>query len=82
MKTKDIIFLVLAGIILVVAGTISFGILTKNSSKPRQATVEIIEAIKPGFDNQSLQAISDMGKARDFSTPIDLSGLGNANPFD
>jgi hypothetical protein len=82
MKTKDILFLVLAVAILLVAAYIGF---TKLGNKPSSASsgmqVEVVGSIPSGFDTMALNQLNDPTKIKDFGTPVDFAGLGNNSPF-
>lgn len=83
MKTKDLISLVVAVVILLVAGYI---VLTQLMPKPQGSAngveVEVVGEIKPNFDEQALTLLSDAEKTRDFSVPVDLTtGLNNTAVF-
>ena len=83
MKTKDIIELVAAVLIFVVAGYFIYTMLApKPSSSAPAATIVEVTPIDPNFDQGALQSIGDPSQTRDFYTPPNLqSGLGNTQPF-
>ncbi len=84
MKTKDIISLVILGIILVVLGTFLSGHLSKGSHQ-RTAQVEVVQPIDPTFSSSARDVLlgkDDQTKATDYSAPLNLkNGFGNTNPF-
>lgn len=82
MKTKDLISLAVASAMLVGAVVILIGTLSGKPAGPRQANAEVIAPISADFSQSALQAIADQTKVRDFGVTVDLTGLGNANPFD
>lgn len=83
MKTKDLMALVVAVLILLVAGYIVMTqILPKPASSSQGTQVEVVGEIKPGFDQAALTQLSDASNIRDYSVPLDLqTGLNNAAVF-
>lgn len=82
MKSKDILFLVLAVAILMVAGYIGYTqLLAKKPASSSGVQVEVIGNIPSTFDSTAMAQLNDPTQVRDFSTPIDFSGLGNTAPF-
>ncbi len=83
MKTKDIVELVIALLIFLVAAYFIYTLLTpKHSSKGSTATVTQVTPLATNFDSSNLQTLTDTSQTQDFYTPPDLhSGLGNAQPF-
>lgn len=82
MKRKDMIYLILAVVILAVTGYIGYGLLVPKSAQTNQVQVEVITPIQAEFDQSALRALSDDKSARDFTPLVDLSnGLGNPKPF-
>ncbi len=81
MKTKDIVALGLAGIIITVVGVLLVGKFS-GGSQHKRAQVEVVDPVESGFDDTAKRQLVNSAAARDFSVPIDLrSGLGNVNPF-
>lgn len=82
MKSKDVLFLVLAVVILLAAAYIGVTQLGKKPASSSIGTqVEVIGSIPGSFDSTSLNQLSDPTQVKDFSTPVDLSGLDNTSPF-
>ena len=82
MKTKDIVYILLAVAILLVAGYIAFTQLVPKTASAKKVQVEVVGSISPDFDQAALTQLSDGTKIRDFSVPLDLSsGLGNKDIF-
>lgn len=81
MKTKDIVYLVLAVLILLVAGYVGVTRLGKKPSSAAGVQVEVIGTIPSSFDGTALNQLNDPTQVKDFSTPVDFSGLGNTSPF-
>jgi hypothetical protein len=82
MKTKDLLFLVLAVIIMLVAGYVGFTqILGKKTSSSSGVQVEVIGNIPSSFDGTALAQLNDPTKVKDFNAPIDFGNLGNTSPF-
>jgi flagellar basal body-associated protein FliL len=84
MKRKEMIQLVVAVIILVVAGSLIYAQLapaskTTASSAP---TIPKITPVATGFNQSALSNLTDTSKTRDFyQAPNLASGLGNSQPF-
>ena len=82
MKSKDILYLVLAVIILLVAAYIG---VTKLGSKPSSSTkgtqVEVVGSIPSNFDDTAKSQLNDPTQVKDFASPVDFSGLNNTSPF-
>lgn len=84
MKTKDIKYLVLAAVILIVAGYLVYTQLMpqKDTEEAKKdVTVEVVGEIPETLNSDGLAAIRDPNKAAPFDSPIDLSGLNNKAPF-
>jgi len=82
MKKKDLMYLLLAVGILLVAGYIGYTQLApKKTSGPTIVEVEKIGKIPDQIDAPGLARISDVAKVVDFNSPVDLTGLGNGSPF-
>ncbi len=85
MKTKDILALVVLGIVLVALGSFlvsRFG----RGGKARTASIEVVQPIDPNFDDAARQILlgrNNRFQAASFSSPsFDFSqGFGNTNPF-
>jgi len=80
-KSKDILYLGISGVIFVFVGYIGFTQLAPQNKSNTQTTVEVIDPVASQYDAAGLTAISDTAKVRDFAVPIDLGGLGNPTPF-
>lgn len=83
MKKKDLIYLVLAVVIFLVAGYIGYTQLVpqRGGAASKVVQVEKIGVIPEELDSAGMTALGDLTKVRDFSTPVDLTGLGNAAVF-
>lgn len=83
MKQKDVIALMLAVVIFLVAGYIAYTQLFPKKSGVQQGNkVEIVGEIKADFDSQALSVLNDSTKTHDFAVPFDLSnGLNNQAVF-
>jgi hypothetical protein len=80
MKTKDVLYIILAGIIFSVAGVIGFKQLAPKNAKEVQ--VEVVTPIEPDFNQDALRQVTDGGRAKDFMPSIDIhNGLDNNKPF-
>lgn len=82
MKKKDMMYLVLAVVIFLVAGYIGYTqLFAKKASTSTGVTVEVVGPLPGSFDDNALSQMNDATKNRDFSSPVDLSGLNNQAPF-
>ena len=82
MKKKDLTYLVLAVVILLVAGYVGYTQLApKKTVNSNVVEVEKVGVIPEAMDAQGLARISDLEKVVDFNSPVDLTGLGNGAPF-
>ncbi len=82
MKQKDIMYLVLAVIILLVAGYVGYTQLVPQKSQgAKTVTVEKIGQIPGQVDAAGLERISDPAKVVNYNSAVDLSGLNNKAPF-
>jgi hypothetical protein len=81
MKTKDIVLLLLAVVILLGAGYIGYTQLVPKKSAGKTAEVDVIGKIPSGFNDEAMAQLTDPSKVVNFNSPVDLSGLGNAKPF-
>jgi hypothetical protein len=83
MKSKDLVYLLLAVVILLAAGYLGYTQLApKKGAANKGAQVEVVGVIGADFDGAAMAALTDGSKVRDFSQPLDLSnGLGNQAVF-
>lgn len=84
MKSKDVLALIFAAVIFLVAGYIGYTqILAPKSSgtKTSELQVEVVGAIPSNLDQSALDQLNDTTKTEDFTPVIDLNGLGNGAPF-
>ena len=83
MKKKDIVYLLVAVVILLAAGYLAYTQLFSSKSQARNkgVMVEKIGKIPSTLDESGLSALSDTEKARSFDAPVDLTGLNNPAPF-
>ncbi len=80
MKAKDIVYLVLAGLIFATAGVLAYSNIFHKTSQAVQ--VEVVTPISPNYDQSALAKLNDQTMVRDFAVPVDLlNGLGNQAPF-
>lgn len=80
MKSKDVVYILLAGIIFSIAGVLGFQQLAPKNQKEVQ--VEVVTPIEADFNQDALKQLNDAGKARNFTPVIDLNnGLNNDKPF-
>jgi hypothetical protein len=82
MKKKDMVFLVIAVVILLVAGYLAYTkIMPQKSSADAGVTVEKIGKISSQLDQTGLKWINDTERVKDFNSPADYSNLDNPQPF-
>lgn len=83
MKKKDLLYLILAvGILLVAGYVVVTQLMPKDTTKQEGVTVEVVGAIEPDYDSVSLSELGNAEKVQDFSVPFDLTtGLGNPAIF-
>jgi len=82
-KQKDLVLLLLAVTIFLVAGYVGYTQLVpkKAGSASAGVPVEKVGAIPDSFDQGALTQLGDPTKVVDYSTPQDFSGLNNTAPF-
>lgn len=82
MKKKDLMYLVVAVVILLVAGYLAYTqLMPKKTTASEGVQVEKIGEIPAQLDAEGLARVSNPAKVVDFNSPVDLSGLGNPSPF-
>jgi hypothetical protein len=82
MKSKDIVYLLLAVVILLVAGYLGYTQLVPQQKGAKTVQVEVVGPIDENFDGAALAQVTDGSKVRDFGVQLDLtSGLNNQAPF-
>jgi hypothetical protein len=82
MKRKELMYLLVAAVIFVVAGYLIYTqVAPKKQAASAGVEVEKIGVIPDQLDATGLAEISDSSKVVDFNSPVDLTGLGNAAVF-
>ncbi len=83
MKTKDMVYLVLAVAILLGAGFLAYTqVIAPKSAKSKVVTAEVVGAISPDFDAAAITMLNNPDKVRDYNVDIDIhSGVNNASIF-
>ena len=82
MKKKDIIYLLLAVVILIVAGYVGYTqLVPKKDTIDRGVEVDKIGVFDSKFDTAALVKLGDAATVHDYSSPVDLTGLDNKAPF-
>ncbi len=83
MKKKDIIYMVLAAAIFLVAGYVAYAnLVPQGAAASAGVKVEVVGSISANFDPTAQAKISDPSQVKDYSVRIDLTtGLGNPAPF-
>jgi hypothetical protein len=80
-KQKDIIFTILAVVILLVAGYIGYTQLVPKKNANATLQVEKVGAIPAEMDSGGLAWLNNKSQVIDYNSKVDLSGLGNKAPF-
>ncbi len=85
MKRKDVISLVIAALIFVVAGYLVYTqLMPKSASTAKQqgTQIEVVGSIESNFDSGTLSQLGDSSQVHDYAIPFDLTtGLGNQSVF-
>lgn len=83
MKKRDLVYLLLAVTIFLVAGYLAYTQLLPANSNQSQKAVEVehVGTIPASLDGPGLSLLKDSSKTQDFNSPEDLKGLGNKAPF-
>jgi hypothetical protein len=81
MKQKDIVYLLLAVVILLGGGYLGYTQLMPKQDKDKAVKVEVVGVIPENFDEQAMTQLNNAEEVVDFNSPVDLSGLGNPKPF-
>lgn len=82
MKKKDIVYLILAVVILFAAGYIAYAKLLTHGSSQSGVQVDVVGTIQSSFSQDDLDTLADPTKVLDFYQPVDLTtGLNNTAPF-
>lgn len=83
MRTKEIVQLIAALVVLAVAGYMIYLQFTpKKAAGSQAATYEVVTPISPDYDAEALRKLTDFNRAKDFYSKPDLkSGLGNSQVF-
>ncbi|MDB5179067.1 MAG: hypothetical protein JWN01_1010 [Patescibacteria group bacterium] len=82
MKSKDIMYMLLAVGILLVAGYLGYTQLVPQNKKAAIPQVEVVGVVSENFDSAALAKVTDGSKVRDFGVSLDLTtGLNNPAPF-
>jgi hypothetical protein len=81
-KKKDLVFLLIAVCILLVAGYLVYSQLLpkKSGASSSSVTVETVGSIPSSIDSSGLNQMTQP-TMRDFNDPLDYSGLNNTEPF-
>jgi hypothetical protein len=80
-KKKDLMYLLLAVVIMLVAGYVGYTQLMPKKPNSTVVEVEKIGKIPSQLDAAGIARISDPEKVVNFDLPVDLSGLNNRTPF-
>jgi nucleoside permease NupC len=81
MKRKDIVYLLLAAVIMTVAGLIFYKQIAPQ--KQTGVQVEVVEPIKDSFNQEALSKLGDPAVAKDYYQSVDPlgEGIGASSPF-
>jgi hypothetical protein len=81
-KTKDLMMLSLAVIILLGSAYVGYTqLVPKKAASSKAVQVEVIGSIPSQLDQNGMAYLNNSSKVADYNTPIDLSGLNNTEPF-
>lgn len=81
-QKKDLLYIVLTVIILVIVFVLGFKQLSSGGSGGSGVTVEVVQPIGSSFNAAALDHMRDDQKSKDFVVPIDLgTGVGTTTPF-
>jgi hypothetical protein len=80
-KQKDLVYLVIAVVIILVAGYVVYLNLAPKNSAGSEVKVNIVGAIPSEMDSEGQKSLADPTKTKDYSSPIEFTGLNNAAPF-
>jgi hypothetical protein len=84
MKQKDVVYLGLAAVVLTVTGILGYSILAPKSASSAASSstnVEVVAPILSKMDDGSLSGLRDPAVTKDFTVPVDLTGLGTTALF-
>jgi len=84
MKQKDIVYLLIAVVILLAAGYLAYTqvIAPKSQAANKVVTYEVVSEIRPDFNPSALAALADGIKNTNYSVVIDINaGVGNPDIF-
>ena len=82
MKTKDITYMLLAAVILVVAGYLAFTQLSPKTKVSKDAQVEVVGKFSSEMDSAAKDRLTSNVLTQDYAADIDLkTGLQNPAPF-
>lgn len=80
-QKKDLLYIILATLILVVVFVLGYKQLNPSSGSAG-VTVEVVQPIGNSFNTQALDHLRDESKSKDFVVPVDLgTGVGTTTPF-
>jgi hypothetical protein len=81
-KTKDVVYLLIAVTIFLGAGYVGYTQLVPAKSKgSKSVTVEVVGKVPGSLDKSGIDRLNDSSKVLDYDSPVDLSNLGNTQPF-
>ena len=82
MKKKDMFYLLLAVVILLVAGYVGYTQLGPKQATVKTVTVEKVGIIPDTLDDNGMKWLDDNKDVQDVGSSVDLTtGLGNPAPF-
>ena len=82
MKQKDLIYLLLAVVILLVAGYVVYtNLMPQSNNAKAEVKVDVVGTIPAEVDPAGIADLTNPAKTKDFSSPVEFSGLNNAAPF-
>lgn len=81
-QKKDLLYIILTVIILVVVFILGFKQLSPSGSGQAGVSVEVVAPVGASFNTQALDHLRDEAKSKNFAVPVDLgTGVGTSTPF-
>lgn len=83
MKKKDLVYAVIAVVILLVAGFLAYTqLVPKKSAASKVVQYEVVGKILPDFDAVAIAKLSDTNAVQNYGVDIDITqGVGNKDIF-
>ena len=82
MKQKDLVYLLAAVAIFLVAGYFAYTkLIPQNANKKKTVTVQVVGKFEATLNDDARKQLEDDSVAHDFSLPITFDGLGHKQLF-